>query len=235
VFYRHSSPSPFASPSSQATPRDNSASRPPALPLLLLAPGTAAFAFITSACAARSSSFRAEGALAEGEQPKGEAGFAFLAVTLDSGKPAGVQVGHMYNGALRTSIRFFYFPVLRDETSGVRVGDTGDNAVKSGVMDIFSDIEAGQEAVSLNEARNLPALKRNGKGVNLPSIYRWTSEGIRGVKLETVQIGGSRCTTAGAAMRFIRALSALPPETKDPSRRARQIERAKAVCKAAGI
>lgn len=65
-----------------------------------------------------------------------------------------------------------------------------------------------EAALTLNAARKLPELRRDGKRPDLATLYRWSSpRGCRGVRLETVQIGGSRCTTHEAVRRFIHALT----------------------------
>ena len=38
-------------------------------------------------------------------------------------------------------------------------------------------------------------------------IYRWTNSGCRGVILESIQIGGTRCTSKEALGRFFRRLT----------------------------
>jgi hypothetical protein len=48
---------------------------------------------------------------------------------------------------------------------------------------------------------------RRGKHVNLATIYRWCTRGIRGVRLEYLQCGGTRVTTAAALLRFFAALT----------------------------
>ena len=50
--------------------------------------------------------------------------------------------------------------------------------------------------------------RRGGKKVNVATIYRWSTRGIRGVVLETIQIGGTRCTSAQALQRFFERLTA---------------------------
>lgn len=48
---------------------------------------------------------------------------------------------------------------------------------------------------------------RGGKKVNVATLYRWASHGCRGVRLETIQIGGTRCTSREALQRFFDRLS----------------------------
>jgi hypothetical protein len=60
-------------------------------------------------------------------------------------------------------------------------------------------------------ARRIPSL-RSGKPVSPSTIWRWSTTGCRArngqrVRLETIKIGGSTCTSAEALDRFFRALS----------------------------
>lgn len=48
----------------------------------------------------------------------------------------------------------------------------------------------------------------NGKSVNPQTVWRWTMRGLRGVRLETVVIGGRRYTSREAVCRFAAALTA---------------------------
>lgn len=62
--------------------------------------------------------------------------------------------------------------------------------------------------ITLREAAKLPELKRNGQKPHVASLYRWAGPaGVRGVRLATWQIGGTRCTTAQAVRDFIRELT----------------------------
>lgn len=62
---------------------------------------------------------------------------------------------------------------------------------------------------------------RRGKKIHLSAVYRWTTRGLAGVKLETLQVGGRRCTSLEALQRFFTALSAhkgLADHDRDPRR-----------------
>jgi hypothetical protein len=54
--------------------------------------------------------------------------------------------------------------------------------------------------------KNLPR-RRGGKRPHVSCIYRWTTAGCRGVVLESIQIGGTRCTSREALGRFFRRLT----------------------------
>jgi hypothetical protein len=59
-------------------------------------------------------------------------------------------------------------------------------------------------------------LRRAGRRLHLATIYRWAQRGLRGVRLEIVQAGGTRCTSEAALLRFFEALSE-PRSTQTPS------------------
>lgn len=67
-----------------------------------------------------------------------------------------------------------------------------------------------EEVFSLNEAakKNLLPARRAGKRPNVATFYRWAQRGVRGVVLETIQVGGTKCTSAEAIQRFCERLSA---------------------------
>ncbi len=64
-----------------------------------------------------------------------------------------------------------------------------------------------ETVISLTDAsRSLPA-RRAGKKPHVSCLYRWSTSGCRGVILETIQIGGTRCTSKEALGRFFRRLT----------------------------
>jgi hypothetical protein len=86
--------------------------------------------------------------------------------------------------------------------------------------DIWGDLAAGEPALTLNEVRNLPALRRGKRRPDLCTLHRWITTGARPadsggdrVKLEYFQPGGhGRHTTSSAVVRFLRALSSSAPQ-----------------------
>jgi hypothetical protein len=50
---------------------------------------------------------------------------------------------------------------------------------------------------------------RNGRKVSIATCYRWSITGVRGVRLETAQVGGQRVTSLEALQRFTETLTAL--------------------------
>lgn len=61
--------------------------------------------------------------------------------------------------------------------------------------------------LSLTDACKILPRRRAGKKVSLSCAYRWSVSGCRGVILETIQIGGTRCTSREALARFFRRLT----------------------------
>jgi hypothetical protein len=77
-----------------------------------------------------------------------------------------------------------------------------------------------ESLISLAEAVKLLPLRRGGKPVHISCACRWSTTGCRGVILESIQIGGTRCTSREALARFFRALTyANHPHDRTPHRR----------------
>src|SRR4051812_27731310 len=92
----------------------------------------------------------------------------------------------------------------------------------------------------LNEQRlSLTALSKR-EDINVSTAWRWAQRGVRGVKLETFNIGGRRWTTEEAFSRFVEATSAaasgaLEPQSRTNRQRETNISRAEAELAKAGI
>ena len=68
----------------------------------------------------------------------------------------------------------------------------------------------------------------SGKSVHVTSVYRWINHGVRGVKLESLKVGGTTYTSTEALQRFAEGLSH-PRDVSTPPyslTRQREIERA---------
>jgi hypothetical protein len=76
-----------------------------------------------------------------------------------------------------------------------------------------------------------------GKRLSLATIHRWRLNGVRGTRLETILIGGSRYTSAEAIQRFIANQN--PPESPEPAitgaQRRTMAETANRILEEAGI
>ena len=49
-----------------------------------------------------------------------------------------------------------------------------------------------------------------GRPVSPATLWRWSSHGLRGVRLETVRVGGTTCTSTEALSRFFARLAGDP-------------------------
>jgi hypothetical protein len=93
--------------------------------------------------------------------------------------------------------------------------------------------------ISLSEAaRHLPR-RRGGKRPHVSCIYRWTTSGCKGVILESIQVGGTRCTSREAMSRFFRRLTtgdaADVPVVRSVAERERAVARAMKELEQAGV
>lgn len=95
-----------------------------------------------------------------------------------------------------------------------------------------------EEVVSLAEAAKSKCLprRRKGKRPHVATLFRWTTVGVRGVVLEALQCGGTRCTSFEALQRFFERLSGTDAVQTVPTRsRQQQIAQAEDELKEAGI
>jgi hypothetical protein len=49
--------------------------------------------------------------------------------------------------------------------------------------------------------------RRRGRKAHVSTIYRWMTAGCRGIVLESIQVGGTLCTSREALQRFFERLS----------------------------
>ena len=69
-------------------------------------------------------------------------------------------------------------------------------------------IDISEEILPLSAwAKQLPR-RRQGRPMNPATLYRWAKQGLNGVRLEVIQIGGSTCTSKSALQTFFNALTA---------------------------
>ena len=59
-----------------------------------------------------------------------------------------------------------------------------------------------EKPISLAQAAAELPPRRAGRPASVSCLYRWSTAGCRGVVLETIQIGGTRCTSREALQRF---------------------------------
>ena len=93
-----------------------------------------------------------------------------------------------------------------------------------------------EDVFPLTEApKRLPP--RRGKRCAISTPYRWAQHGLRGVRLETIQVGGTKCTSLQALQRFCdRLSSADSPQTyRTVARRRRAAEAAERELEGEGV
>lgn len=98
-----------------------------------------------------------------------------------------------------------------------------------------------EETFSLTEATKRLPHRRAGKRPNVATMYRWAQQGCRGIRLETICVGATRCTSMEALQRFFDALTAqaepapAPQPPRHTATRRKQIEAAQRRLAKAGI
>ena len=79
------------------------------------------------------------------------------------------------------------------------------NASKPEVMQLIDT--TAETVLSLAPAADELPRRRRGRKTNVSTLYRWATVGCRGVVLEAIQIGATRCTSREALQRFFERLS----------------------------
>lgn len=67
-----------------------------------------------------------------------------------------------------------------------------------------------ERLLRLDEVPALLPIGRNGRPVHRSTIHRWIAVGVGGHRLEAIQIGGTRFSSAEALQRFARSINAWP-------------------------
>ena len=98
-----------------------------------------------------------------------------------------------------------------------------------------------EDTFSLTEgAKRLP-FRRKGVRPNVATLYRWAQTGCRGIRLETICVGATRCTSMEALQRLFDALTAqaehrsAPQAPRHTAQRRKQIEAAEKRLAKAGV
>src|SRR5262245_31302524 len=83
---------------------------------------------------------------------------------------------------------------------------------------VISMIDSTTETLlSLADAAGTLPRRRKGRKPHVSTLHRWATSGFKGVVLETIQVGGTKCTSEEALQRFFEACStprsASPPAT----------------------
>lgn len=64
-----------------------------------------------------------------------------------------------------------------------------------------------ETVITLTEAATLLPRRRAGRPTHASTLFRWANPGLRGVRLEVMQVGGTKCTSREALARFFARLS----------------------------
>ncbi len=94
----------------------------------------------------------------------------------------------------------------------------------------LSDSPLTEELVRLSDVpKHLPR-NRNGKKIGTSTVYRWSTKGVRGIRLACWQLPSGRVTSLEAVTRFLLALteqrqSVPPAQFSTPRRRKRQAQK----------
>src|SRR3989339_228871 len=91
-------------------------------------------------------------------------------------------------------------------------------------MSIDISSEMVRTLANIAKSKSLPP-RRRGKRPNVATFYRWSKDGCLGkdgkrVILETIQVGGTRCTSDEALQRFFDRLTHSQPSLAVPALRA---------------
>ena len=98
-----------------------------------------------------------------------------------------------------------------------------------------------ENIISFSRAAKLISQKlpdrRGGRALSTSTVYRWAKCGLKGIKLETVQVGGTAATSVEAIERFFSRLAgdAVTTPTATAASKSRRVDAAKRELKAAGL
>ena len=95
-----------------------------------------------------------------------------------------------------------------------------------------------EEIIRISDVPNLPYMRGRGRKLSIATLWRWINSGLQGVRLETVKIDGTRCTSVEAVQRFIRDTQghgSPPVQVRTPAHRLKERERAKLLLASEGI
>ena len=89
-----------------------------------------------------------------------------------------------------------------------------------------------ESVMTMTEAVEHLPHRRGGRPVHVATLYRWAQRGLRGCRLETIQVGGTSCTSLEAMQRFFDRLTVCrdgeTPAPRTPHQRERAHDRADA-------
>jgi hypothetical protein len=93
---------------------------------------------------------------------------------------------------------------------------------------------SSEHLIAIREVPKILPARVNGKVIHISAVYRWLLRGVRGIRLDSITIGGTTYTSTEALQRFAEQLSrtsspaSVPQATSltSPAQRRRQIDQA---------
>lgn len=79
-------------------------------------------------------------------------------------------------------------------------------------------INLDEQPICLKEATRLLPSLRCSRRIHVSTLHRWSRKGVKGVRLETIRVGGTHCTSIAALERFFARLAQREGGTPDPDR-----------------
>lgn len=69
-----------------------------------------------------------------------------------------------------------------------------------------------ERPIPLSQVRDLAWIPRRRRGakLNISTPFRWAKDGVAGVRLEVIQLAGTKCTSEAALARFFSRLTEEP-------------------------
>ncbi len=93
-----------------------------------------------------------------------------------------------------------------------------------------------EKVISIRDACQMLPRRRGGKRPHFATLYRWIQRGVRGVRLESIKVGGEFCTSVEALQRFCeRCTDPTAPKSRTSKTRQRAIDKADRELAAEGI
>ncbi|HYW80087.1 MAG TPA: DUF1580 domain-containing protein [Thermoguttaceae bacterium] len=81
---------------------------------------------------------------------------------------------------------------------------------------------ASETVVTLTNATDHLPVRRAGKQPHPSTIFRWAQRGCKGIRLESIQVGGTKCTSVEALQRFFDRLTNPYTPATAPTSKTRQ-------------
>lgn len=93
-----------------------------------------------------------------------------------------------------------------------------------------------EDVITLADATKYLPKRRRGKRPHPTTIFRWAQCGVKGIRLETIRVGGTLCTSTEALQRFCeRCTDPSTPPSRTNKASKKPIDNAERELRAAGI